>query len=181
MTRHEIDTWPITTAGLSSRPATCLTRAGVATVGELRAWTDARLLELPAFGVGSLRDVHWFFGWTQRLEDGQAALPDLQAWLAEFLTPLQRAVIEQRFGLTDPLFRPWLKRDSLRIIGRQLRGGITRERVRQIEEEGLARLRSRLARAACSSKLLGGYQRWGAETLFGALDQNFLAVPGGVA
>jgi hypothetical protein len=177
--RPAIDAWPLAESGLGARPVTCLTRAGVATIGELRGWTNGRLLELPAFGPESLADVQWFFAWTDRLEAGTAELPDWPAWLAEFLTPLQRDVIEQRFGLTDPLFRPWLKRDSLRTIGRQMRGGITRERVRQIEEEGLARLRCRLARAVTPAVTANGrYGTWGVQAL---AERIFLAVPDAVS
>lgn len=167
MTRAEIDAWPVATAGLASRPVTCLTRAGVATIGELRPWGDDRLLGLPAFGGLSLQNIRWFFDWTKRVEAGERA-SDLPAWLREFLTPRQLSVIEERFGLTDPLFRPWLKRTTLREIGGERRGGISRERVRQYEAEGLARLRSELARAT-RPEMLGGYHRWGADCLFDKL------------
>src|ERR1700704_752457 len=106
MKRVQIDAWPVATSGLVSRPVTCLTRSGIATIGELRQCSEARLLALPAFGGRSLQNIRWFFGWTHRLETGAELLPDLHAWLHEFLTPRQLNVIEQRYGLTDPLFRP---------------------------------------------------------------------------
>ena len=171
------DAWPLAKAGLDSRPVTCLQRAGVQTIGELRTWSDARLLQLPAFGAHSLQNIHWFFEWQNRLEKGGLLVADLRSFLDEFLTPPQRGVIEQRYGLTDPLFRPWMKRETLREIGGELRGGITRERVRQIEAEALARLRSHLARAVAAplqkkivatkrgSPVLGGYEPWGAGLL----------------
>jgi len=168
MNRAQIDAWSVATSGLASRPVTCLTRSGIATIGDLRQCTDARLLDLPAFGGESLQNVRWFFGWTNRLETGGELLPDLPAWLREFLTPRQLNVIEQRFGLTDPLFRPWLKRATLREIGGERTGGISRERVRQIEEEGIARLRTELARALRPVNL-GHYQRWGVEALLAAM------------
>lgn len=181
MDRAEIDRWPVPTSGLAARPVTCLTRAGIATVGELRVWTAERLLELPAFGPRSLRNVEWFWSWCERLEAGPAQLPDFGAWLREFLTRRQLQVLEERYGLTDPLFRPWMKRPTLREIGGERRGGITRERVRQIEAEGLARLRTHLARALCPGpQAPGGYCRWGVEWLWRDT-QNFLAAPGGVA
>ncbi|MCG3147898.1 MAG: RNA polymerase sigma factor RpoS [Verrucomicrobiae bacterium] len=168
MNRAAIDAWPVATSGLTSRPVTCLTRAGITTIGELRQWNDARLLALPAFGGRSLRDVRWFFAWTNQLEAGGELLPDLPAWLREFLTPRQHHVLEQRFGLTDPLFRPWLKRPTLREIGGERRGGITRERVRQIEAEALARLRTELARALRPANP-GRYLHWGVEALVAAV------------
>jgi hypothetical protein len=170
MTRAEIDAWPIPTSGLPARPVTCLTRAGIVTVGDLRRCAPDRLLSLPAFGPRSLAGVRWFFDWTNRLETGGALLPDLPAWLREFLTPRQLHVIEQRFGLTDPLFRPWLKRTTLREIGGERRGGISRERVRQYEAEALARLRTKLARAL-RPDAPGAYHRWGVEALVAALER----------
>jgi hypothetical protein len=166
MKRQQIDGWPVPTSGLTSRPVTCLTRAGIATIGELRQCADDRLLDLPSFGGRSLENIRWFFGWTNRLESGAELLPDLSAWLKEFLTARQLDVIEQRFGLTDPLFRPWLKQTTLREIG----AGLSRERIRQIEAEGLARLRTELARAIQPTPI-GRYQRWGVECLLAALSR----------
>lgn len=169
MKRAQIDAWPVATSGLAARPVTCLTRAGITTVGELRHYSDAQLLGLPSFGGQSLQNIRWFFGWTERVETG-ARLPDLPTWLQEFLTPRQRSVIEQRFGLTDPLFRPWLKRPTLHEIG----AGLSRERIRQIEQEGLARLRTELARATRPTAR-GSYLRWGAESLLSQLDESAIA------
>lgn len=175
--RHTIDAWPLATAGLTARCLTCLQRAGVKTVGELRTWPDQKLLELPAFGQLSLNDVHWFMARVRRLETGGEGPAHLRAFLDEFLTMRQRGVIEQRFGLADPLYRPWMKRETLREIGGELRGGITRERVRQIEAEAVSRLRSHLAQALIKplrkeiatakrgATVLGGYEPWGSATL----------------
>jgi hypothetical protein len=110
----------------------------------------------------------------RRLAD---APPDLRAWLDEFLTPLQRAVIENRYGLTDPLFRPGMKPVTLRDVGWELRPNLRPERVCQIETAALLRLRSRLARAlakplrapvaaaARGALVLAGYEPWGAKFL----------------
>ena len=107
--------------------------------------------------------------------------------MREFLNSQEVFVIEQRFGLTDPLFRPQMKRRTLQEIAR-MRIRVTRERVRQIEESAVATLQSHLARAVAetqevywanqilsngcvvtSAELagwaddpnLGGYQPWG--------------------
>ena len=150
------------------------------------------MLALRSFGVGSLQNVRWFFRWTSRLEKGQSAVADLRQWLREFLNDREISVLERRYGLNDPLFRPPVRRMTLQEIAHQL-GGVTRERARQVEEAGLTKLRSHLARAvatplethwvermkkyggAVSSKdlgdwqrdpVLGGYQPWGALMLF---------------
>jgi hypothetical protein len=191
LSRQQIDQWPVVTAGFNARVVHCLVRAGISTVGELRSWSDKRLLVLHSFGVGSMQNVRWFFRWTSRLEKGQSAVADLRQWLREFLNDRELAVLERRYGLNDPLFRPPVRRMTLQEIARQL-GGVTRERARQVEETGLAKLRSHLARAvvapletylverikeyggAVSSKdlgdwqrdpVLGGYQPWGALAL----------------
>ena len=97
-------------------------------------------------------------------------------------------MLEQRYGLTDPLFRPQMKRRTLAQIASEMRGRLTRERVRQIEESALSALQARLPTAVAgdlelywanriqtagcvvtSAELgqwaddpkLGGYQPWG--------------------
>ena len=188
LSRQQIDQCPVKSAGFNARVVHCLERAKINSVGELRLWSDKRLLALRSFGVGSLRNVRWFFLWTERLEKGEFTVADLRQWLHEFLNDREIAMLERRYGLNDPLFRPTMKRTTLQEIANQL-GGVTRERARQMEEAGLTKLRSHLGRAvaaplemhwvermkefggAVSSKdlgdwqgdpVLGGYQPWGA-------------------
>lgn len=151
LTRQEIDDWPIRDSGLSARVIHCLEQAGVTTIGQLRSWKDDQLLNLANFGATSLEVVRWFFSWTRRVEIGNGQLPSFRALLREFLNPQELFVIEQRYGLTDPLFRPHMKRRTLQeIAGMRIR--VTRERVRQIEESAIAALRSRLARAVAEKQ-----------------------------
>ena len=186
--RRQIDLWPVGTAGFNARIVHCLELAKISTVGELRSWNDKRLLALHSFGIGSLQNMRWFFRWIKRLEEGRSAVANLRQWLREFLNDREIDVLELRYGLNDPLFRPSMKRMTLQRIAQQL-GGVTRERARQMEEAGLTKLRSHLARAvaaplethwvermkdhggAVSSKdlgdwqddsVLGGYKPWGA-------------------
>lgn len=187
ITRQMIDNWPVARSGLSARVVHCLEEAGVQNIGQLRGWNDPQLLNLTNFGATSLENVRWFFNWTRRIEDGNGQVANFRALLKEFLNSQEMFVIEQRYGLTDPLFRPHMKRRTLQEIAR-MRIRVTRERVRQIEESAIATLRSNLARAVAetqevywanqilsgscvvtSAELggwtddpnLGGYQPWG--------------------
>lgn len=187
LSRNEIDQWPIRSSGLSARVVHCLEATGVKRVSDLRSWTDKQLLELDNFGTMSLKNVRWFFRWTDRLENNTGRLDDFRALLREFLSRHELFVIEHRYGLTDPLFRPQMRRRTLQEIA-DMRGGVTRERVRQVEESALTALRSKLCRAvvqtqelywanriqaSCSvvssaelaewagDPMLGGYQPWG--------------------
>jgi hypothetical protein len=159
----------------------------VETIGQLRGWSDQQLLNLTNFGTTSLENVRWFFNWTRRLEAGSAEVANARVWLREFLNTQEIFVIEQRYGLADPLFRPHMKRRTLQEIAR-MRIRVTRERVRQVEESAIAALRSNLAHAVAESQeiywadrilagscvvtaaelgewaedpMLGGYQPWG--------------------
>ena len=190
LSRHEIDQWPVADSGLSARVVHCLQTAGVKTVGELRTWRDDQLLALRNFGITSCKNVRWFLSWTKKLEtnDGNATVSSFRSLLLEFLGREEMFVLEQRYGLSDPEFRPHMKRRTLQEIAAK-RGGVTRERVRQIEESAIAALRSRLCRAVADSQeaywanriqsrscvvtsqeltewaddpMLGGYQPWGA-------------------
>ena len=189
LSRRQIDQWPVANSGLSARVVHCLELVGVKTVGELRAWSDEQLLALRNFGVTSCKNVRWFFSWAKRLEtnDGNATVPNFRSLLREFLSRQEVYVLEQRYGLTDPLFRPHMKRRTLQEIA-ATRGGVTRERVRQIEESAIAALRSKLCGAVAETQevywanriqsrscvvtsaelaewlddpMLGGYQPWG--------------------
>jgi|SRR5579859_4165287 len=186
-TRQEIDDWPIAGSGLSARVVHCLEQMSVKNIGELRGWSDQQLLNLANFGQTSLENVRWFFNWTRRLETGNGQISNFRAHLREFLNSQEVFVIEQRYGLTDPLFRPHMKRRTLQEIAK-MRIRVTRERVRQIEESAIMALRSRLARAVAETQevywanrilagscvvttaelgewsddpILGGYQPWG--------------------
>jgi hypothetical protein len=188
LTRPAIDAWPVSESGLSARVVHCLDQAGVATIGQLRDWNDKQLLNLTNFGSTSLDNIRWFFGWTRRLEAGNGHIASFRAMLREFLNRQEIFVLEHRYGLMDPLFRPHMKRRTLQEIA-QMHIRVTRERVRQVEESAITALRSRLARAVAESQgiywanrvlsrgcvvtsaevsewagdpMLGGYQPWGA-------------------
>ncbi len=139
------DRWPIINSGLSPRVVHCLTEAGVETVGEMNTWSDERLMRLRHFGVTSLKNIYWFRRWTKRASSAEFQFPHYRALLQEFLNKSEMFVLEQRYGMTDPLFRPQMRRRTLQEIA-DLLGGMTRERVRQIEEQSLIQVRSALCR-----------------------------------
>jgi hypothetical protein len=144
-TPSSVDHWPVENAGFSPRVVHCLTNAGVKTVGELRNWSDDQLLRLRHFGAASLENVRWFFRLSKQAEARTGYFPDLRAVMGEFLNKQEIFVLEHRFALKDPLFRPHMRRQTLQEIA-NLMGGMTRERVRQIEEEAIQTLRSHLCR-----------------------------------
>jgi len=151
LTRQAIDNWPIAKSGLNARVVHCLEQTGIKNVGQLRGWDDQQLLNLPNFGSTSLENIRWFFNWTRRLEVGNGHVPTFRGLVREFLNSQEVFVVEQRYGLTDLLFRPHMKRRTLQeIAGMRIR--VTRERVRQIEESAITALRSLLARAAAESQ-----------------------------
>ena len=174
MMHDRIDAWPVVSAGLTFRTAMCLRRAGILTVGELRQLPDKKLLAIPGLAAGLLQNVHWF---CERIDRLEIAPVDVRSWLDEFLTPLQRTVIELRYGLTDQLFRPGMKPVTLRDVGRELNPNLRPGRVCQIETSALRRLRTRLARelakplrspvadARRGATVLAGYEPWGAKFL----------------
>lgn len=61
--------------------------------------------------------------------------------LLDTLTEREKQVITLRFGLDRKSNRP----RTLEEVGRRL-GGLTRERIRQIQEQALAKLRAQLAK-----------------------------------
>jgi hypothetical protein len=187
-TRKEMDAWPIGNSGLSARVVHCLENERVRTIGGLRDWSDRELLALEHFGVRSHLNVRWFFDWTRKIEEGKGHITSFRALLREFLNRQELHVLEQRYGLTDPLFRPQMKRRTLAEIAREMRGGLTRERIRQIEETAIQSLRAKLPAVIAEAQdvhwanriqanscvvtsaelsewvndpMLGGYQPWG--------------------
>lgn len=198
LSRNQIDQWPVSESGLAGRVVHCLQAAGVTTIGLLRARTAAEQRQIRRFGRAAARNVQWFCDWAERLESGKHLPIDLRMWLGEFLAPTELFTVEQRYGLTDPLFRPQSKRRTLREIA-EAGGGHSREQVRQVLRRAGRILSTRLARAgacpvldACRGQIdasgevvtsaelagwrgatwLAGYQPWGALLLLSETTQE---------
>jgi hypothetical protein len=142
VTRETIDNWPIPEAGLPARVVHCCARAGIRTVGELREWRAEDLMALRSFGVRSLRQTHAFFRLCRQLEADTLVFPNLKAVLGEFLLPAQLHVLARRYGLLRKDATAARDCETLQQIADGHR--LTRERVRQTEAAGMARLRCRL-------------------------------------
>ena len=156
LTRRDIDSWPVTDSGLSARVVHCLEREGLKTIGQLRRKREKDLLALRHFGAISSENIRWFFNWTRKLEAGNGRLSHFGSYLREFLNRQEVHVLEQRYGLTDPLFRPLMKRRTLAEIADEMRGGLTRERVRQVEEVAIQALRAKLPTAVLEAQEVTG-------------------------
>jgi len=153
-----IHQWPVSEAGLTRRVVRCLQNAGLTTIGQVRALDASQRRRIPRFGPAAARHIRWFFDWTERLETDRLLPADLRAWLDAFLTPVERVVVEQRYGLDDMLFRPQTKRRTFREIATTTGGG-SPARIRQLFQRAIHKLQSRLARAAARLPLTACQQQ----------------------
>lgn len=158
--RTETDGWTIADSGLPARVVHCCAAAGVATVGELRTWTDERLLALRCFGMRSLKATRSFFRTLKHLEKGTLTFEDLSRILLFLLHPEQWQVLDRRFGLHRDETAASPNFYTLQELANER--GVTRERVRQTQEDGLQRLRSRLA-VACLTPVIESLRAYLAE------------------
>ena len=160
VSRDEIDQWPIGQSGLPVRVVHCTTAAGVRTVGDLRTWSDERLMELRSFGAQSLKATRSFYKILRNIEMGELRFDGAPRAISSQLIPVQWQVVDLRYGLHG-----WGAPDTpatytLQEIANQR--GVTRERIRQTEEEALNRLRSRLA-TVCLSPVTDAIRRFAGE------------------
>ena len=141
--RATIDGWAVREAGLPTRVINSVEAAGVGRIGELRGWTDGSLLRLRSLGRISLDQIHEFFDLCDRIEGGTQLFTSVREVFRLLLDEPQLSVLTARFGLDRPDLVPSGNRVTLQDIGNQTQR--TRERVRQVEENGKNRLSSRLA------------------------------------
>ena len=141
--RAVVDGWAVSEAGLPTRVINSVEGAGVRQVGELRRWDDASLLRLRSLGRISLEQIHAFFALCDNIERGQQTFASVREVLELLLDEHQDYVLTARFGLDRTDLVPSGSRVTLQDIGNRTQR--TRERVRQVEENGKARLSSRLA------------------------------------
>ncbi|MCX6996100.1 MAG: hypothetical protein NTV49_03210 [Kiritimatiellaeota bacterium] len=115
--RATLDDWPLAEAGLSFRATRAIRASGLRTVGQLRDCPDAKLLELWSFGRKTLVEVHAFFGFCERLEQGQQTFRSLREVFELFLPANQREILYARFQMEAAASHPPRRRATLQHIG----------------------------------------------------------------
>ncbi|NCC49785.1 MAG: hypothetical protein EOM20_01085 [Spartobacteria bacterium] len=143
VSRKVIDAWPLKEAGLPVRVLNSVQPTGLQTVGELRAWSTAKLLKLRSLGRISIRRIQSFFEVADRIESGGQYIRHLREVFDLFLDHDEISVLLFRYGLDVEGTEASRKCMTLQDIGN--RTNRTRERVRQIEETAKEKMRSRLA------------------------------------
>ena len=143
VSREAIDQWPLSEAGLPTRVINSAKAANVSTIGELRKWDDSNLLKLRSLGRVSLEQIHSFFKLCNRIEKSAQSFSSIREVLDIFLDTHQFNVISLRYGFHLRDLKPSRSWMTLQEIGNQ--DNKTRERIRQVEETGKQRLKSRLA------------------------------------
>lgn len=143
VSRETINAWPIADAGLPTRVINSVKAANVRSVGELRQWSDSDLLKLRSLGKVSLDQIHYFYKLCSRVEKSVQRFNSINEVLDIFLDSAQLAVVSLRYGFHERdlvASRNWM---TLQEIGN--RDNKTRERIRQVEETGKIKLKSRMA------------------------------------
>ena len=141
--RETIDAWPVDGSGLPVRVVNSVLTAGVTTVGQLRAQSDHDLLALRSLGRISLSHIRSFFKLCGQVEQGKQSFNSIRELLPLFLDGPEMKVIAARYGLEIEELNGARNCATLQEIGDVEHK--TRERVRQIQETAIQKLRSRLA------------------------------------
>lgn len=144
VSRKVIDGWTVSESGLPVRVVNSTASANVQKVGELRKWSDARLLDLRGMGRISLDHIRQFFKITGQIEQGKLTFLHLMEIFPLFLDPDEMKVVTSRYGFN--LDTPDVFRHSATLQDIGTAENKTRERIRQIQETAIQKLRSNLAR-----------------------------------
>jgi len=141
--RRIIDGWPVEEAGLPTRVINSVRAANVSTVGQLREWSEQDLLKLRSLGKVSLDQISYFFKLCARVEKANQRFNTIQEVFDIFLDVHQAKVLASRYGFHEPEMKASRNWVTLQEIGNQ--ENKTRERIRQVEEIGKEKLKSRMA------------------------------------
>lgn len=137
--QDEIDNWPIDASGLSRRIINVAKRDHIATIGELRGFSEANLKSRKGMGRKSIEEMRTFFNHCNSIESGILTFPNISQLLESFISEDALAILMHRFQLTKSNGE---RLPSLQHLG--TRSGRSRERIRQIVEETTCQLRKRL-------------------------------------
>ena len=134
------DLLPVSVLGLSARPANVVKRLGITTVGELRGLTTEELLNAPNCGAGSVSEIHQALaklGLGGLVSDTGADEYDepitVSGQIDRFLKTSDQRELDVWFARQMQWRGAGGTRPTLEELG--IRLGVTRERVRQIEEK----------------------------------------------
>jgi len=139
----QIESWPIENAGLPRRIVTRARLRGYRTVGELRRIPEEEILQWRSIGIITIQKLHNFLSLCDTIARGNLRLTDLPQVFSLFLDQDEINVLVARYNLNVP-FHPAARPTTLQEIGRMTNR--TRERIRQVEETAVSKLRSQLAR-----------------------------------
>jgi hypothetical protein len=141
--REIIDSWPVEEAGLPTRVINSVRTANVSTIGQLRQWSEQDLLQLRSLGKVSLDQITYFFKLCTRVEKANQRFNTIQEVFDIFLDVHQAKVLVSRYGFHESELKASRNWVTLQEIGNQ--ENKTRERIRQVEEIGKEKLKSRMA------------------------------------
>ena len=138
-----IDSWTVADSGLPPRVVNSVTGEGISTIGQLRSAPESRLLEIRGLGRISLDHIRAFFQICDAISQGKQKFNTIQEVLAIFCDREEWEALEGRYGLLLEIveLKPYYA--TLQDIGAKT--GKTRERIRQIQEGALLKLKGRLA------------------------------------
>jgi len=141
-----IEKWKVEQAGLPPRVVNCARKKGIRSFGALHKRSDEELLSIRALGRSSVSVIRDFTQRAHCLAAGELAFDDVADVFMEFLRPFEWEVLSDRYGLQRTEAEAYRNFYKLQEIAN--RRSLTRERVRQVEENALEVLRSRMVSAS---------------------------------
>jgi len=170
----DLMTAPVEVLDLSTRALNTLKRLRIISVEELLAYPKHKIMHEENFGIRSLNEIESkTFGYlSSGLENGdntRSVEEELRVGTKSFVDQMlsrlferQRSVVIDRYGLWDGIA------ETLQDIGDKL--GVTRERIRQIEDKGLKRLRR------VNSRVIDKFVLSKIRTYVGSQNDNILGI-----
>lgn len=143
--RARIDEWPLDQAGLPVRLRPGCRRKGYRRIGDIRGLGDREFLALRGVGLHTVRAWREYLEAADRLERGEMEYRNLPEVFGRFVPSPGLDVLVRCYGLLRRDAKISRRFYTLQEIGDEK--GVTRERIRQMEEVAMERLRSCLVQA----------------------------------